>query len=225
MGQFERFEMLIGKENVRKLHECKVAVFGIGGVGGHASEALARSGIGHIALIDNDIVSESNINRQIIATHKTIGFDKVQVMKERLIEINPEVKVDAIKKFFLPENAQEFDFASYDYIIDAVDTISAKIEICVQAQKANIKVISAMGAGNKLCPEMLEVADIKNTSVCPLARIMRRELSRRGINFLKVVYSKEKPLKGEGKIPSSCAFVPSVMGLIIAGEVIKDLIK
>lgn len=229
--EFSRTSMLIGEENVKKLSGCHIAVFGIGGVGGYVVEALARSGVGKLDLIDSDTVNITNINRQIIATHDTLGKSKVDAAKERVISINTDIKVSTYNTFYLPENSAEFDFTKYDYIIDAVDTVTAKIEIIVNAKKVATPVISCMGTGNKLNPSLFEVSDIYKTSVCPLARVMRRELKQRGIESLKVVYSKEEPIKSEiadsetGKtIPASISFVPSVAGLIIAGEVIKDLI-
>ena len=226
-----RTEALLGMEGVKRLENSTVAVFGIGGVGGYVAEALARSGVGHLELIDHDTVSVSNINRQIVALRSTVGKYKVDVMKERVLDINPEAEVVAHKCFYLPETANQFDFTKYDYIIDAVDTVTAKIEIIVNAKKVGTPVISCMGTGNKLNPTLFEVSDIYKTSVCPLARVMRRELKQRGIKSLKVVYSKEEPIKSEiadsetGKtVPASISFVPSVAGLIIAGEVIKDLI-
>ncbi len=233
-NQFERTELLLGKDGIKKLAASQAAVFGVGGVGGYAAEALARAGVGAIDLIDSDKVSVSNINRQIIASHKTVGKYKVDVMAERLTNINPNIKVRAFRTFYLPETEEEFDFKNYDYIIDAVDTVTAKIALVVNANKANTPIISSMGAGNKLDPTAFEVADIYETSVCPLAKVMRYELRRRGIKKLKVVYSKEKPIKpitlAEGgdlrkAVPGSVSFVPSVAGLIIAGEVIKDLAK
>ena len=230
--QFSRTALLIGKEGVEKLKNSRVAVFGVGGVGGYVVEALARSGVGALELIDKDTVSESNINRQIIALHSTVGRLKTEVMAERVKDINPDCKVSVRNLFYLPETAEAFDFSSYDYVVDAIDTVSGKLALVEQAKKANVPVISSMGAGNKLDPTAFEVADITKTSVCPLARVMRRELKKRRIEHLKVVYSKEEPLpsaltdKESGKaIPGSIAFVPSVVGLIIAGEVIKDLIK
>ena len=230
--QFSRTALLIGEEGVEKLKNSRVAVFGVGGVGGYVIEALARSGVGSLELIDKDTVSVSNINRQIIALHSTVGRLKTEVMAERVKDINPACKVSVRNLFYLPETAEEFDFSSYDYVVDAIDTVSGKIALIEQAKKANVPVISSMGAGNKLDATAFEVADITKTSVCPLARVMRRELKKRGIEHLKVVYSKEEPLPSaltdeeSGKsIPGSIAFVPSVVGLIIAGEVIKDLIK
>ena len=234
LNEFSRTELIFGKEAMEKLAAARVAVFGIGGVGGYTVEALARSGVGAIDIIDNDKVSLTNINRQIYATHATIGRYKVDVAAERIADINPDCKVKAYKTFFLPETSNEFDFKEYDYIVDAIDTVTGKIAIVEKANESGVPVISAMGAGNKLDPTAFEVADIKNTSVCPLARVMRRELAKRGIQHLKVVYSKEKPKNPDGAceedtnrraIPGSTAFVPSVVGLIIAGEVIKDLIK
>ena len=230
MEMFSRTENLIGTENVEKLRRARVAVFGIGGVGGHAVEALVRSGVGAVDIVDNDVVSESNINRQIIALHSTIGRKKTQVMKERLLDINPQLQVQTHDLFFLPETP--FDFSPYDYVIDAIDTVSGKIAIIAGAKKAGVPVISAMGAGNKLDPTAFEVADIYKTSVCPLAKVMRRELKKRGIEKLKVVYSKEERKSfgitddESGKLsPASISFVPSVAGLIVASEVVKDLIK
>lgn len=220
--QFERTGLLLGEEAVSKLNHSRVLIFGVGGVGGYVAEALARTGVGHFTLVDKDTVSKSNINRQIIALHSTVGRDKVDVLRERMLDINPEVQVEARKCFFLPENAHEFDFTQYDYVVDAVDTVTAKLQIIVQAKEAGVPVISAMGAGNKLCPERFEVADIYKTEVCPLAKVMRRELKKRGIKRLKVVYSKEEPVY-KGRIPGSIAFAPSVAGLIMAGEVVKDL--
>ena len=215
-----------------KLKSARVAVFGIGGVGGYTVEALVRSGIGAIDIIDDDKVCLTNINRQIYATHRTVGKYKVDVAEERIAEINPDCKVKKFKTFFLPQTKGEFDFSQYDYVVDAIDTVAGKIAIVESANESNVPVISAMGAGNKVDPTAFEVADIAKTSVCPLARVMRRELAKRGIKHLKVVYSKEEPKKTEGDtgevtrkrtIPASTAFVPSVVGLIIAGEVIKDL--
>lgn len=217
---------------MERLSQKRVAVFGVGGVGGYVVEALARSGIGTIDIIDKDEVAESNLNRQLIATVQTIGRKKVEVLKERILSINPECQVHAHCCFFLPETAEQFEFEKYDYVVDAVDTVTAKIELVLRANEANVPIIASMGAGNKLDPTKFEVADLYQTSVCPLAKVMRRELKKRGISKLKVVYSKEEPLErkmlyddaGERKkTPGSCAFVPSVAGLILAGEVIKDL--
>lgn len=247
LNQFSRTQLLLGKDAMDKLRTCRVAVFGIGGVGGFVCEALVRSGVGRFDLIDDDKVCLTNINRQIIATRKTIGQYKVDVMKERMLEINPDVDVTVHKCFFLPENANDFPFDEYDYVVDAVDTVSAKIELVMQAQKHNVHVISCMGAGNKLDGSQFRVADIYKTKVCPLARVMRYELRKRGVKKLKVVYSEEKPTRPiedmaiscrancicppgakhkcteRRDIPGSVAFVPSVAGLLIAGEVIKDL--
>ena len=235
-GQFTRTALLLGEDAMRKLNRSRVAVFGIGGVGGYAVEALARSGVGAFELIDRDVVSESNLNRQIIATHKTIGRGKTEVMEERIHDINPDAQVTQHRCFYLPETSDQFDFSQYDYIIDAVDTITAKIEIILRAQKAGVPVISSMGAGNKLDPSKFEVADIDKTSVDPLARVMRRELKKRGIRKLKVVDSKEEPIRPLGRIeadpeagrkdvPGSAAFTPAAAGLLIASEVVKDLIR
>ena len=236
LSQFSRTELLIGKEGMERLSNSRVAVFGVGGVGGYTVEALARSGIGELYLIDNDQVALTNLNRQIIATTKTLGRDKVDVAKERVMEINPSAKVNIYKKFYLPETKEEFDFTKYDYVVDAIDTVSGKIALVEQAKEAGVPIISSMGAGNKLDPTAFRVADIYKTSVCPLAKVMRRELKKRGIRKLKVVYSEEMPIVPEKnaemeqaeptqkrQVPGSVAFVPSVVGLIIAGEVIKDL--
>lgn len=236
LNEFSRTELLFGQEGMEKLKRARVAVFGIGGVGGYTVEALARSGVGALDLIDDDRVNLTNLNRQIIATHRTLGRYKVDVAAERTAEINPSCKVLTYKTFYLPEKQGEFDFTQYDYIVDAIDTVTGKIALVENAHRCKTPVISSMGAGNKLDPTAFEVADIYKTSVCPLAKVMRRELKKRGIERLKVVYSKEEPRKPvsdpsaeeEGahrrEIPGSTAFVPSVAGLIIAGEVIKDLI-
>ncbi len=228
-NQFERTEMLLGKKAVEKLKKSRVAVFGIGGVGGHIAEALVRAGIGEIDVIDRDVVSVSNINRQIIALNSTVGLPKTEVFKKRALDINPDVKVNCHNVFFMPDTSDMFDFSKYDYVADAIDTVTGKIEIIMKAQEAGVKVISSMGTGNKLDPTLFEVTDIYKTSVCPLARVMRRELKNRGVKHLKVVYSKEEAIKTNitenGKaVPGSISFVPSVAGLIIAGEIIKDLI-
>ncbi len=230
--QLSRTAALLGDSGVEKLKRARVAVFGVGGVGGYVVEALARSGVGALDLIDKDTVSLTNLNRQIIALHSTLGRLKTEVAAERVKDIDPEIKVTTHNLFFLPENADDFPFSDYDYVVDAIDTVSGKIALIERANEAKIPVISAMGAGNKLDPILFEVADISKTSVCPLARVMRRELKKRGIEHCKVVYSKEEPLPTPLKdeesgraIPGSVAFVPSVAGLIIAGEVIKDLIK
>lgn len=247
LNQFSRTELLLGHDNMEKLKNARVAVFGIGGVGGFTVEALARSGVGTLDLIDDDRVCLTNINRQIIATRKTIGQYKVDAAKERILDINPDAVVNTYKTFFMPYTADAFDFSAYDYVVDAIDTVTGKIMLVEAAQKVGTPIISSMGAGNKLDPTAFEVADIYKTSVCPLAKVMRRELKKRGIRKLKVVYSKEKALTpiddtanscrshcicppGSARtctqrrqIPGSTAFVPSVVGLIIAGEVIKDL--
>ena len=247
LTQFSRTELLLGKEAMDKLANSRVAVFGIGGVGGYVCEALVRTGVGVFDLIDDDKVCLTNLNRQIIATRKTVGQYKVDVMKERMLEINPKVDVRVHKCFFLPENAEEFPFEEYDYIVDAVDTVTAKISLVMKAQEMNIPIISSMGAGNKLDASKFQVADIYKTKVCPLAKVMRRELKKRGVKKLKVVYSEEQPTRPiedmsvscrthcicppgakhkcteRRDIPGSVAFVPSVVGLIIAGEVVKDL--
>ncbi len=230
---FCRTRLLLGGEAMERLAAARVAVFGIGGVGGHAVEALARSGIGQLDLIDSDKVSVSNINRQLIATHSAVGRYKVDVMEARIRDINPRAVVRVFPCFFLPENAGQFPFEAYDYVVDAVDTVTAKIELVLKAQEAGVPVISSMGAGNKLDAGAFRVADLYQTSVCPLARVMRRELKKRGVEHLKVVYSQEPPLtpekgeeippEGRRTVPGSVAFVPSVAGLILAGEVVKDL--
>ena len=230
--QFSRTALLLGDKAIEKLKNSRVAVFGVGGVGGYVVEALARSGVGTLDLIDKDTVSVSNINRQIIALHSTVGQLKTEVAAARAKDINPNIVVHTHNVFYLPETAQDFDFSQYDYVVDAIDTVSGKIALVEQARVCSVPVISSMGAGNKLDATAFEVADISKTSVCPLARVMRRELKKRGIEHLKVVYSKEEPLPStlkdeeSGKaVPGSIAFAPSVVGLIIAGEVIKDLIK
>lgn len=235
-NQFARTQLLIGSDGLERLKNSRVAVFGIGGVGGYAVEALVRSGVGIIDIFDNDTVSVTNLNRQIIAIYDTIGKYKVDVMKERAKSINPNIVVNAYRCFYMPDTADEFDFKDYSYVIDAVDTLTAKLEIILRAKEVNVPVISCMGAGNKLDASRFEVADIYETSVCPLARVMRRELKKRGVSALKVVYSKEEPIsphytenaesKGSlGRLaPGSVAFVPSVAGLIAAGEVIADLV-
>lgn len=237
INEFSRSELLLGGDAMEKLKKARVAVFGIGGVGSYAVEALARSGIGALDLIDDDVVSLSNINRQLIALHSTVGKPKVEVAAERIADINPECVVRTYKMFYTPETAEEFDFSQYDYIIDAIDTVTGKISLAERAQEAGVPVISAMGAGNKLDPTAFEAADIYQTSVCPLARVMRRELKKRGIKKLKVVYSREEamtPAKSEEDdgsahkkrmTPGSVAFVPSVAGLILAGEVVRDIIN
>lgn len=231
--RFKRTESLIGKEALLKLKNAHVAIFGVGGVGSYTAEAIARSGVGRITLVDKDIVEETNINRQLVALNSTIGMYKTEVMKKRILDINSECVVNAINLFYLPENASLFDFSSYSYIVDAIDTVKAKISLVEEAKRQNIPLISSMGAGNKLDPTLFRVSDIYKTSVDPLARVMRNELKKRGIKKLKVVFSTEEPYKPQIKeqksstsiAPSSISFVPSVCGLIMAGEVIKDLIK
>lgn len=247
LNQFSRTQLLLGEEAMDRLKRSRIAVFGVGGVGGYVCEALVRSGVGAFDLIDDDKVCLTNLNRQIIATRKTVGQYKVDVMKNRMLEINPDVDVRLYKCFFLPENAADFPFEEYDYIVDAVDTVTAKIELIMRAKASNVPIISAMGAGNKLDPGRFKIADIYDTSVCPLARVMRRELKKRNVRSLKVVYSDEQPIRpiedmsiscrthcicspgAEHKcterrdIPGSTAFVPAVAGLMIAGEIVKDL--
>ena len=247
LNQFSRTQLLLGKDNMDRLAEAKVAIFGIGGVGGYVAEALARSGVGSFVLVDDDKVCLTNLNRQIIATRKTVGKYKAEVMRNRILEINPDAEVEVRKCFYLPEKADEFDFNEYSYVVDAVDTVTAKLEIIMRAKECGVPVISSMGAGNKLDPTKFQVADIYKTSMCPLAKVMRRELKKRGVKKLKVVYSTEKPTRPlddmsvscrtncicppgaahkcteRRDIPGSVAFVPSVVGLIIAGEVVKDL--
>lgn len=220
--QFSRTAQLLGNENVEKLFDKHVIVFGVGGVGGYVVEALARSGIGKISIVDNDVVNESNINRQIIALHSTVGMQKVEVLKNRILDINLECQVFVYNQFFLPENSNDFDFSIYDYVVDAVDTVTAKIEIIKKSKESNVPVISSMGTGNKLNPMGFKVSDISKTKVCPLARVMRNELKKRGISKVKCVYSEENPVI-QTQTPASVAFVPSVAGLLIASEVVKDL--
>lgn len=232
-SQFSRTELLFGTEAMNKIKKAHIAVFGIGGVGGYAVEALARSGVGRLDLYDNDTVSETNLNRQIIATRKTIGQYKVDVAKERILEINPDAVVNAYRMFYMPEQADQVDLSIYDYVLDAIDTVTGKIELVVRANEKSVPIISSMGAGNKIDATAFEVADIYKTSVCPLAKVMRKELKARNIKGLKVVYSRELPRKpigvcdeevaGRRQIPASNAYVPAVAGLIMAGEVIKDL--
>lgn len=221
--ELARTAMLIGEEGIEKLAKARVAVFGVGGVGGYVCEALARSGVGTLDLIDKDQVSLSNINRQIIALHSTVGQYKTEVMRERIQDINPEIQVNVHSLFFLPETADRFPFEEYDYVVDAVDTVTAKLELVKRAREKGVPIISCMGAGNKLDPTGFKVADIYKTTMCPLAKVMRRELKKLGIERLKVVYSEEKPIPQGQSTPGSIAFVPSVAGLIIAGEVIRDL--
>ncbi|MCI6675446.1 MAG: tRNA threonylcarbamoyladenosine dehydratase [Clostridiales bacterium] len=229
-SQFSRMELLLGQESITILQNARVAVFGIGGVGGYVVEALARCGVGSFDLIDNDKVALSNLNRQIIATHSSIGQYKVDIMKKRILDINPEANVSLHRCFFLPEQSEQFDFTKYSYIVDAIDTVTAKIELVMQAKQAGVPIISAMGAGNKLDPTCFEITDIYKTKICPLARVMRRELKKRNIDQLKVVYSTEEAKKPQSNddmsrrvVPGSVAFVPSVAGLIVASEVVKDL--
>lgn len=248
LTQFSRTELLLGKEGMERLKNARVAVVGVGGVGGYVCEALVRSGVGSFDLIDDDKVCLTNLNRQIIATRSTVGKYKVDVMKERMLDINPDVQVETYKCFFLPENADDFPFAEYDYVVDAVDTVTAKIELVMKCQSMGVPIISSMGAGNKLDASAFQVADIYKTKMCPLAKVMRRELKKRGVKKLKVVYSEEKPTRPiedmaiscrthcicppgaahkcteRRDIPGSVAFVPSVAGLIVAGEVVKDLV-
>lgn len=222
----ERTAYLIGEDGVALLEKKHVALFGVGGVGGYVAEALGRAGVGTLTLVDKDTVSVSNINRQIIATYDTVGLRKTEVMATRLRSINPEIRVECRDCFFLPDTAEEFDFTEYDYVVDAVDTVTAKLELVKRAQEAGVPILSCMGTGNKLDPGRFEIADISETSVCPLAKVMRRELKKRGITRLKVLYSKEEPIKHEaGAVPGSISFVPPVAGLMIAGEVIKDLLR
>lgn len=234
--QFSRTQLLLGEEAMEKLRNARVAVFGIGGVGGYTVEALARSGVGQLDLIDSDTVSVSNINRQILATHSTVGRLKVDVAKDRILDINPNCVVRTYPCFYLPDTADQFDFSAYDYIVDAIDTVTGKLQLVQQAHAAGTPIICSMGTGNKLDPSAFLVADISKTSVCPLARIIRKELKKRGINHVKVVYSQEDALTpvgaeeemkllGKRQIPGSVSFVPGAAGLILAGEVIKDLIK
>ena len=247
LNQFSRTQLLLGQEGMEKLYRARVAVFGIGGVGGYTVEALARSGVGTLDLIDDDKVCLTNLNRQIFATRKTVGQYKVDVAQQRILEINPKAVVHTYKTFYAPQTAEQFDFSQYDYVVDAIDTVTGKLDLVEQAEKAGVPIISSMGAGNKMDPTAFEVADIYETSVCPLARVMRKELKKRGIKKLKVVYSKEPPMTPiedmaiscrtncicppgtarkctqRRQVPGSNAFVPSVVGLIIAGEVVKDL--
>lgn len=229
-NQFERTALLLGKASVERLARKRVAVFGVGGVGGFVCEGLVRAGIGAIDIVDKDIVALSNINRQLIALHSTVGKNKVDVLEERLKDINKNLIIKKYKCFFLPETSETFNFREYDYVVDAIDTVTGKIELILKAKEVGVPIISAMGAGNKLEPAGFQVSDIYKTSVCPLARVMRRELKKRGVDKLKVVYSKEEPIKpqfeeGEEVVPGSISFVPPALGLIIAGEVVKDLIR
>ena len=230
MSKFDRTIALFGESGFKKIQDTKILIFGIGGVGGYAVEALARAGVKNLCLVDGDVISESNINRQIIATEKTIGMAKVDVMKERILDINSAAKIETKKLFYLPENAEEIEFEKYDYIIDAIDTVSAKLDIIEQAKKHNKKIISAMGAGNKINAQAFKVADIFDTKICPLAKVMRRELKKRGIDKLKVVYSEEEPfnstlIDGGKRIPASNSFVPGMAGLTLAAEVVLEIIN
>ena len=240
MDAFGRTRLLLGQEGMEKLKNATVAVFGLGGVGGYVVEALARSGVGKLVLVDHDTVSVSNRNRQILATTETVGMSKVQAAKERVLSINPDAQVEAMEVFYLPDTAGQFDFTRYDYVVDAIDTVTGKLMLITAAKTAGTPIISSMGTDNKLDPTAFRVADIHETAVCPLARIMRKECRKRGVEKLKVVYSEEEPLspnipaddpawqelpEGRNALPGSCAFVPGVAGLIIAGEVIKDLVK
>lgn len=239
MDFFSRTQMLLGKEAMDKIYKSKVAIFGVGGVGSYVVEALARTGVGNFLIVDNDIISSSNINRQIIATIDTIGLPKTDIAKKRILSINPNANVETKQIFFLPENSDTIDLTNCDYIVDAIDTVTAKIQLALIANQKNIKIISSLGTGNKLDPTKFEVDDIYNTSICPLAKVMRKELKKRGIKQLKVVYSKETPISPKQEFcilenslnnikkatPGSIAFIPSIAGLIIASEVIKELIK
>ena len=224
MGQYERTELLIGEEGLQHLRKARVAVFGAGGVGGYVIEALARAGVGTLDITDSDTVSESNLNRQIIALHSTVGRKKTEVFSERIRDIDPEIRVITHDCFYLPETAGQFDFSLYDYVVDAVDTVTAKIDIVMRAQEAGVPVISSMGTGNKLDPSRFEIADIYETEMDPLAKVLRRELKKRGVKKLKVLFSREKPRDVGQRTPGSISFVPPSAGLMIAGEVIKDLI-
>ena len=226
--QFQRTRMLIGQENLDRLAAAKVLVFGVGGVGGYVCEALCRAGIGQIDIVDKDVVDVTNINRQIIATHLTVGMPKVEVCRERMISINPDVKVEARQCFYLPEKAREFDFGAYDYVVDAVDNVTAKIDVICNAKAAGVPVISSMGTGNKLDPTMFKISDIDKTKVCPLSKVVRKELRKRGVSGVKVLYSEEeprKPMSDDKRTPASISFVPSCAGLIIAGCVISDILE
>lgn len=237
MDAFSRTGLLLGADSIKKLNNARVAVFGLGGVGGYVVEALARSGIGALELIDHDTISLTNLNRQILATHSTVGMDKAEVAKARVLDINPNAEVVARKTFFGPDTKEEFDFSRYSYVVDAIDTVTGKLALVTASKAAGVPIISCMGTGNKLDPTKFQIADITKTSVCPLARIMRKECAKRGIKHLKVLFSTEDPVpsvqaatteelpQGRRSLPGSVAFVPSVAGLIIAGEVIKDLTK
>lgn len=227
MSRTERTALLIGEEGVERLAKAKVLVFGAGGVGGFVCEALARGGIGALSIVDNDVISESNINRQIIASYDTVGMEKTKVMKQRILSINPQCRVETFGCFYLPGTleAEQFDFTAYDYVVDAIDTTAAKIDIICRCKEAGVPVISSMGTGNKLDPSRFEITDISRTSVCPLAKVVRKELRDRGIKGVKVLYSREEPVKTGSRTPGSISYVPPVAGLLIAGEVIRDLLK
>ena len=238
MGAFDRTRLLLGAEGMEKLKNARVAVFGLGGVGGYTVEALARSGVGSLVLVDNDTVSLSNINRQILATHATIGLPKAEAAKRRVLDINPECRVEARQEFYGPDTADSFDFTGYDYVVDAIDTVTGKLALIAAAKAANVPILCCLGTGNKLDPSKFQITDLSKTSVCPLARIMRKECAKRGYRNIKVLYSTEDPLspalteadlaempEGRRTVPGSVAFVPSVAGLMIAGEVIRDLIQ
>lgn len=227
MSRLERTEILIGRDKLKKLQSASVLIFGVGGVGGYVCEALARTGVGSLSLVDNDIISETNLNRQIIATTETIGRPKTQVMQERILSVNPDCEVREYPCFYLPSDARTtalFDFGAYDYVVDAIDTVSAKLDIIERCKAAGTPVISSMGTGNKLDPSRFEIADIEKTSVCPLAKVMRKELRNRNVKGVKVLYSKEEPIKHGSRTPGSISFVPPTAGLLIAAEVVKDLL-
>ena len=237
MGAFDRTRLLLGAEGMKKLKNARVAVFGLGGVGGYTVEALARSGVGSLVLVDHDTVSLSNINRQILATHATIGLPKAEAAKRRVLDINPECRVEARQEFYGPDTADSFDFTGYDYVVDAIDTVTGKLALIAAAKAANVPILCCLGTGNKLDPSKFQITDLSKTSVCPLARIMRKECAKRGYRHIKVLYSTEDPIspaltdadlaempEGRRTVPGSVAFVPSVAGLMIAGEVIRDLI-
>ncbi len=227
MSRTERTELLIGAEGVSRLASARVLIFGVGGVGGYICEALARAGVGALGIVDNDVISESNINRQIIATCETVGMEKIKVMEQRILSINPDCRVETFGCFYLPgtEEADRFDFTKYDYVVDAIDTTSAKLDIICRCKEAGTPVISSMGTGNKLDPSRFEITDISKTSVCPLAKVIRKELRARGVKGVKVLYSREEPIRTGSRTPGSISFVPPAAGLLIAGEVVKDLLK
>lgn len=225
MTEFSRTERLIGKDSISKLKNANIIIFGLGGVGSYAAEALARCGVGKITVVDKDTVDITNINRQLYALHSTVGKNKAEVAKERILDINPQCRVTPIVKMYLPENSEEFNLLQYGYIVDAIDNVTAKIDLAVRAQELDIPIISSMGTGNKLDPTAFKISDIYKTSMCPLCRVMRRELKKRNVKKLKVLYSTETPVTDGERTPASISFVPSTAGLIIAGEVIRDLIK